>query len=93
MKPGQALRDDAWKAVARDAVETRGTPVLVLENEPAHVNAYARAWPSVLAIHLDTDHSELPVEVEPSIPSVADLRLPTAAPLTAGAGGARAGAR
>jgi hypothetical protein len=93
MKPGEALRDDAWKAVARDTVETRGTPVLVLDNEPAHLNAYARAWPAALAIHLDTDHSERPVEVEPSIPSVQDLRLPAVAAATAAAADARAGAR
>jgi beta-phosphoglucomutase-like phosphatase (HAD superfamily) len=92
MKPGEALRDDAWKAVARDAVEARGTPVLVLDNEPAHLNAYARAWPAALAIHLDTDHSERPVEVDPSIPSVQDLRLPAEA-VTAGVADARAGAR
>jgi beta-phosphoglucomutase-like phosphatase (HAD superfamily) len=81
MKPGVALHDDAWKAVARDAVEARGTPVLVLDNEPTHVNAYARAWPRALTIHVDTDHSGRPVEVAPSIPSVADLRLDRAAPL------------
>jgi phosphoglycolate phosphatase-like HAD superfamily hydrolase len=93
MKPGKALRDDAWKAVARDAVEARGTPVLVLDNEPAHVNAYARAWPGALAIHLDTDHSERPVEVDPSIPSVRDLRLPADAEIIAAAADARVGAR
>jgi hypothetical protein len=75
MKPGEGLLDDAWKAVARDAVEARGTPVLVLDNEPAHVNAYARAWPRALAVHLDTDHSGRPVAVDPAIPSVRDLRL------------------
>jgi hypothetical protein len=92
MKPGEALRDDAWKAVARYIVEGRGTPVLVLDNEPAHLNAYARAWPAALAIHLDTDHSDRPEEVEPSIPSVLDLRLPAEA-LSVGAADARAGAR
>jgi beta-phosphoglucomutase-like phosphatase (HAD superfamily) len=81
MKPGAGLQDDAWKAVARDAVEARGTPVLVLDNEPTHVNAYARAWPRALAIHVDTDHSGRPVEVDPAIPSVTDLRLDRAAPL------------
>jgi beta-phosphoglucomutase-like phosphatase (HAD superfamily) len=92
MKPGAALRDDAWKAVARDAVEARGTPVLALDNEPAHVNAYARAWPQALAIHLDTDHSGRPEEVDAAIPSVADLRLPAAATVTAGEADARPGA-
>lgn len=75
MKPGSALGDDAWKRLARELVESRGTPALVLDNEPAHVNAYARAWPAALAIHLDTDHSDRPVAVDPAIPSVADLRL------------------
>jgi hypothetical protein len=96
MKPGEGLLDDAWKAVARDLVEARGTPVLVLDNEPAHVNAYARAWPRALAVHLDTDHSERPVEVDPGIPSVLDLRLPDAAATTSisgAAAGATAGAR
>jgi beta-phosphoglucomutase-like phosphatase (HAD superfamily) len=92
MKPGAGLRDDAWKSVAQGAVEARGTPVLVLDNEPAHVNAYARAWPAALAVHLDTDHSGRPVEVDPAIPSVADLRLPEAAGLAAGGGHAGAGA-
>jgi hypothetical protein len=92
MKPGEGLLDDAWKAVARDAVEARGTPVLVLDNEPAHLNAYARAWPRALAVHLDTDHSERPVEVDPSIPSVLDLRLPEVA-LTGLATAAAADAR
>ncbi len=93
MKPGMALRDDAWKAVARDAVEAYGRPVLVLDNEPSHVNAYARAWPGALAVHLDTDHSDRPVEVDAAIPSVADLRLPEGAGVSAGAADARAGAR
>lgn len=93
MKPGAGLLDDAWKAVARDAVEARGTPVLVLDNEPAHVNAYARAWPRALAIHLDTDHSGRPVEVDPAIPSVLDLRLPEGALAGVAATGASAAAR
>jgi beta-phosphoglucomutase-like phosphatase (HAD superfamily) len=94
MKPGEGLQDDAWKAVARDAVEARGTPVLVLDNEPSHVNAYARAWPRALAIHLDTDHSGRPVEVAPSIPSVADLRLDRALQRSASAtSSGRTGAR
>lgn len=76
MKPGDGLSDDAWKALARDAVDDLGPVVLAFDNEPAHVNAYARAWPRALAIHLDTDHSPRPVQVLPEIPSIADFRAP-----------------
>jgi len=79
LKPGTALRDDAWKAIARDAVDALGPVALVFENEPAHVNAYARAWRRALVVHLDTDHSGRPIEVDRGIPSVADLRVAPAA--------------
>jgi hypothetical protein len=92
MKPGEALRDDAWKAIARDAVDAIGPVVLAFDNEPAHVNAYARAWRRALAVHVDTDHSGRPIEVDEAIPSVADLRLDRAA-LIAAAGDARVAAR
>jgi beta-phosphoglucomutase-like phosphatase (HAD superfamily) len=91
MKPGDALSDDAWKRVAREAVDGLGRVVLAFDNEPAHVNAYARAWPAALAVHLDTDHSPRPEEVLPAIPSIADFRAPGL--VSAGAEDARAGAR
>jgi beta-phosphoglucomutase-like phosphatase (HAD superfamily) len=91
MKPGDGLSDDAWKALAREAVDGLGRVALAFDNEPAHVNAYARAWPGALAIHLDTDHSPRPVEVLPDIPSIADFRAPGL--VSAGAEDARAGAR
>ncbi len=76
MKPGDGLSDDAWKSIARDAVDALGRVVLAFDNEPAHVNAYARAWPAALAVHLDRDHSPRPMEVLPRIPSIADFRAP-----------------
>jgi beta-phosphoglucomutase-like phosphatase (HAD superfamily) len=98
MKPGEALRDDAWKAIARDAVDALGEVVLAFENEPAHVNAYAQAWRRAVVVHLDTDHSDRAVEVDAAIPSVADLRVgiepaPGARWLSGGAGGATAPGR
>jgi beta-phosphoglucomutase-like phosphatase (HAD superfamily) len=90
MKPGDGLSDDAWKGLAREAVDDLGRVVIAFDNEPTHVNAYARAWPSALAIHLDTDHSPRPVEVLPSIPSISDFRAP--GPVTAGAADATAAA-
>jgi hypothetical protein len=76
MKPGDGLTDDAWKAVAREAVDGLGRVVLAFDNEPTHVNAYARAWPAALAVHLDTDHSPRPAAVLPQVPSIADFRAP-----------------
>ncbi len=74
MKPGDDLADDAWKALARRAVDRWGPVALAFDNEPAHVNAYARAWTGALAVHLDTDHSPRAEEVLASVPSVADFR-------------------
>jgi hypothetical protein len=74
MKPGD-LEDDAWKALARGVVEGFGPPAVAFDNEPAHVNAYARAWPGAYAVHVDTDHSPRPVDVLAAVPSIADFRL------------------
>ncbi|ACG74771.1 conserved hypothetical protein [Anaeromyxobacter sp. K] len=79
MKPDEALGDEAWKALARGRVERIGPVVAAFDNEPAHVNAYARAWPDALCVHLDTDHSGRPVEVLARVPSIRDFRLAPAA--------------
>jgi hypothetical protein len=81
LKPDRALADEDWKAEAAAAVDRLGPVVAAFDNEPAHVNLYARAWPGALVVHLDTDHSSRPVEVAQGIPSVRDLRHePEAAP-------------
>jgi hypothetical protein len=90
MKPGDGLSDDAWKSLAREAVDGLGRVVLAFDNEPAHVNAYARAWPGALSVHIDRDHSPRPEEVLPSIPSIGDFRAPGL--VSAVAEGATAGA-
>jgi hypothetical protein len=74
MKPDQPLGDDEWKARAAGLVSALGPVVAAFDNEPAHVNGYAMAWPGALCVHLDTDHSERPIEVLPGIPSIADFR-------------------
>jgi hypothetical protein len=48
--------------------------VAAFDNEPAHVNLYARAWPLALCVHLDTDHSGRPIEVLERVPSIRDFR-------------------
>jgi hypothetical protein len=73
MKPHAALGDDAWKDAACGEVERLGPVVAAFDNEPAHVNAYARAWPDAIAVHLDRDHSERPIAVLDRIPSIADF--------------------
>jgi beta-phosphoglucomutase-like phosphatase (HAD superfamily) len=88
MKRPDALPDDDWKALAQEEVERLGPVVLAFDNEPAHVNAYARAWPRAMVVHVDTNDSGRPVEVLAGVPSIADFRA--AASLTAGAGDATA---
>jgi hypothetical protein len=73
MKPSAELADDAWKEAARGEVERLGPVVAAFDNEPAHVNAYARAWPDALVIHLDTDHSPRAIAVADGVPSIPDF--------------------
>lgn len=74
MNPDADMRDDTWKEMACARVEALGEVVAAFDNEPTHVNLYARAWPRALVVHVDTDHSGRAVEVLPAVPSVLDLR-------------------
>jgi len=80
MKPEAPLSDDEWKALAAARVARLGPVVAAFDNEPAHVNGYAMAWPDARCVHLDTDHSPRPIAVLPQVPSIADFRRPAAAP-------------
>ncbi len=73
MKPEAPLGDDEWKSLAAARVASLGPVVAAFDNEPAHVNGYAMAWPDALCVHLDTDHSPRPIEVLPHVPSVEDF--------------------
>jgi beta-phosphoglucomutase-like phosphatase (HAD superfamily) len=88
MKPRLELGDEAWKTLARGEVERLGAVFAAFDNEPAHVNGYALAWPRAICVHLDTDHSGRPVEVLARIPSIQDFR--SLAPLSAAATAATA---
>jgi hypothetical protein len=74
MNPRAELDDDAWKMLALEHLDRLGRVVAAFDNEPAHVNAYARAWPRALCVQLDTEHSERPVAVLDAIPSIVDFR-------------------
>ena len=73
MKPLAALGDDAWKDAACSEVERLGPVVAAFDNEPAHVNGYARAWPDAVAVHLDRDHSPRPIAVLDRVRSIEDF--------------------
>jgi hypothetical protein len=85
MKDDSALGDDAWKTRACALVDALGPVAAAFDNEPAHVNLYAVAWPDARCVHVDTDHSPREIDVLPGIPSVLDLRRPSAT-VQAGAG-------
>lgn len=59
--------DEAYKV---DAARALGPPAALLDNEPTTVNAYRRAFPDALVVHLLTDHSGRPVAPLPDIPGM-----------------------
>jgi hypothetical protein len=82
LKPVRAADDDAWKDECHARLAAMSGVACAFDNEPTHVNAYKRAFPEAVVVHLDTDHSQRPVEVLESIPSILDFRLD---PVAAGA--------
>jgi hypothetical protein len=75
LKPVRAGDDDAWKDECHARLAAMSAVACAFDNEPTHVNAYKRAFPEAVVVHLDTDHSQRPVEVLESIPSILDFRL------------------
>ncbi len=75
LKPKPLDDDDRWKELCHARLRALSGLACAFDNEPTHVNAYKRAFPDAVVVHLDTDHSQRPVEVLESIPSVADFRL------------------
>jgi hypothetical protein len=67
------LGEDAWKLEAAALVSTLGTVVAAFDNEPAHVNGYARAWPEAICVHMETDQSGRPVALDPRVVSIGDF--------------------
>ena len=75
LKPDLADDDDRWKEICHQRLLSMRGLACAFDNEPTHVNAYQRSFPDAVVVHLDTDHSRRPVELLPSIPSIADFRL------------------
>lgn len=72
MKPEASADDDAFKRGVHQRLSSMGELIAFFDNEPMHLNDYARSFPSAVPVHLATDHSgrtlEL-VEHSVSVPS------------------------
>jgi hypothetical protein len=73
LKPKLADDDDAWKEICHGRLLDLSGIACAFDNEPTHVNAYKRSFPEAVVVHLDTDHSRRPVEVQSDIPSIHDF--------------------
>jgi hypothetical protein len=70
MKPSLHESDDAYKRVAHAQLHELGTVIAAFDNEPTHVNDYAKNFPEAIAVHLATDHSGRPVTIDPRVISI-----------------------
>jgi hypothetical protein len=67
MKPPEQEDDDLFKRQAHSRISSLGELIAVFDNEPTHINDYARQFPDAFAFWLDTGHSGRDVELHPSI--------------------------
>jgi hypothetical protein len=70
MKPTARDDDDGYKRTAHALLHSMGRVLAAFDNEPTHVNDYARRFPEALVVHLATDHSGRPVTLEPRVISI-----------------------
>jgi hypothetical protein len=75
LKPRLADDDDRWKEECHTRLRALRGLACAFDNEPTHVNAYKRAFPEAVVVHLDTDHSRRPVSVLRDVPSIVDFVL------------------
>ncbi len=75
MKPTLRESDDDYKRTTHAQLHQMGRLVAAFDNEPTHANDYARGFPEATVIHLATDHSGRPVELDPRIISVPDFAI------------------
>ena len=73
LKPRAEDDDDRWKELCHQRLLALRGICCAFDNEPTHVNAYKKSFPSAVVVHLDTDHSRRPVEVLPEVPSIHDF--------------------
>lgn len=70
MKAALSDEDDSYKRGAHTRLRAMGEVIAAFDNEPTHVNDYATAFPEALAVHLATDHSGRPVQLEARVISI-----------------------
>ena len=59
-KPDFAMEDEAFKSSVCESVRALGSLVVTVDNEPANINLFHKAFPMALAIWLDTVTSPSP---------------------------------
>lgn len=67
-KPDRFMKDTPYKKKALEQIQTMGTPVLFVDNEPSNVNAFDHACADALTVFIETDHSPRPISPHPHIP-------------------------
>jgi hypothetical protein len=72
-KHPESMADQDFKQQALGWLGRLGEPVLVADNEPAHVNAMHAAFPGALAVHVATRHSEPAPPLMPAVVAVPRL--------------------
>ncbi|MFP4511083.1 MAG: HAD family hydrolase [Spirochaetaceae bacterium] len=66
-KPDASDDDIAFKQSAVAAINTLGTPVLAIDNEPGNANTFRHAYPDALVLLIDTITSPNPEPLAPGI--------------------------
>lgn len=73
MRPTRDIPDDEWKERGATIARGLGTILAVFDNEPAHANAYRRAFPEALVVHVATDDAGRGILLDAIIPSIRDF--------------------
>jgi hypothetical protein len=73
LKPALSDDDDRWKEICHARLRELRAVACAFDNEPTHVNSYKRSFPDAVVVHLDTDYSPRPVEVDADVPSIHDF--------------------
>ncbi|HUX37642.1 MAG TPA: hypothetical protein VMV44_07020, partial [Rectinemataceae bacterium] len=66
-KPDFAMEDEAFKASVCEGLHRLGSLVVTVDNEPANINLFHKAFPLALAVWLDTVTSPAPSILLPGI--------------------------